>query len=162
MMLETLKESSSSQKSQLNILLVLPKFFLIISVILLMWIVIVLSGVSVLELDSDWAGLTLSSWLIVISVLFGAFIIIDMLMYLSPSLFTKGEIQEFVSTDSTAEYLDGKKVFEYTFPEDKTGGIFSKTYVKIDENTLVRIRNQMIPAEFLWPEEINEKNEKEE
>ena len=164
-MLITMNESYSSQKQTLNPLLILPKLFLIISIVLLMWIVIVLSGVSVLELDPDWAGLSLGSWLLVISILFGAFIIIDILMYLSPKLFTKQNIQEFTTPDSSNEYLDGKKVYEYTFPNNEKGGIFSKTYVKIDDNSLLRIRNQMIPAESLWPEETkenNEENEKEE
>jgi len=71
------------------------------------------------------------------------------------------DIQEFTSTDQSVEYLDGKKVYEYTFPKNKKGGIFSKTYVQIDNNTLLRIRNQMIPSESLWPEESNDKNENE-
>jgi len=74
-MLITMNESPSSQKKPINLLLILPKLFLIISIVLLMWIVIVLSGVSLLELEPDWAGLSLSSWLIVISGLFGVFII---------------------------------------------------------------------------------------
>ncbi|MBS3748494.1 MAG: hypothetical protein KGY67_02205 [Candidatus Thermoplasmatota archaeon] len=160
-MLITMDESYQSQKQTLNPLLILPKLFLIISIVLLMWIVIVLSGVSVLELDPDWAGLSLSSWLLVISILFGAFIIIDILMYVSPQLFTKQNIQKFTTADSSTEYLDGKKVYEYTFPKNRKGGIFSKTYVQIDSNSLVRIRNQMIPAEKLWPEEKQENNENE-
>lgn len=160
-MMIPMNESASSQKKPINLLLILPKLFLIISIVLLMWIVIVLSGVSILELDPDWAGLSLSSWLIVISVLFGVFIIIDILMYVSPSLFTKQDIKEFTSTDESVEYLDGRKVYEYTFPKNKKGGIFSKTYVQVDNNTLLRIRNQMIPSESLWPEESNDKNENE-
>jgi len=119
-MLITMNESSSSEKKPINLLLILPKLFLIISIVLLMWIVIVLSGISILELDPTWAGLSLSTWLIVISVLFGVFIIIDILMYISPSLFTKQDIQEFTSTDQSVEYLDGKKVYEYTFPKKPT------------------------------------------
>jgi hypothetical protein len=161
-MLATLKKSPSPNKPSMNILIILPKLFLIISVILLMWMVILLSGVSILEFDPDWAGLSLSVWLIVISVLFGAFILIDMVMYVKPSVFAKGDIQEFIDTGSADDYLDGKKVYEYTFPSGKKGGIFSKTYVQIDENTLIRIRNQMIPAELLWPDESDENKKEEE
>ena len=123
-----------------------------------MWIVIVLSAVSLLDFDPDWTGLSLSLWLLVISVLFGIFIIIDILMYSSPSLFVKGDIQEF-SANLSDEYLDGMKVFQYTFPKNRTGGIFSKTYVKIDGSNLLRIRNQMITAESLWPENRKEETE---
>jgi hypothetical protein len=158
MMLVTLKKSSSSQKTPINPLLILPKLFLIISIILIMWIVIVLSGVSILDFEPDWAGLSVSLWLLVISLLFAVFIIIDILMYVSPSLFVKGNIQDF-SIDDSEEYLDGMKVVQYTFPRNESGGIFSKTYIKLNDNTLLRIRNQMIPAESLWPEEYNEKEE---
>ena len=155
-----MKKSSSSPKKPMNIFLILPKLFLVICVLLLMWIVIVISGISVLEFDPDWAGLSLSTWLLIISILFGAFIIIDILMYVSPSLFTKGTIQEFVSSEPAGEYLDGKIVYEYTYPEHKKGGIFSKTYIKINDSTLLRVRNQIIPAEMLWPETEKKKKDK--
>lgn len=155
-----MKKTSSSSKSPINLLYILPKVFLIISVLLLMWIVILISGVSYLEFDPDWAGISISNWLILVSVLFGAFIIIDIVMYVSPSLFVKGEIQEFVSSESQAEFLDGMKVYEYTFPKDNHGGVYSKTYVKIDDSFLLRVRNQMIPAEILWPDK-KKKNEQE-
>ena len=158
-MLIAMKNSSSSSNKSLNILILLPKLFLIISVLLLMWIVILISGVSYLELDPDWAGISISTWLLVISVLFAVFIVIDIIMYMSPTIFIKGEIQEFVSTEpSSDEYLDGMKVYEYTYPKQKKGGLFSKTYIKVDNSTLIRVRNQMIPADLLWPNKAKEKD----
>ena len=157
-----MKNSSSSHQKSLNILIILPKLFLIISVLLLMWIVILISGVSYLELDPDWAGISISIWLLVISVLFGAFIVIDILMYMSPTIFMKGEMQEFIPTEPSSEYLDGMKVYEYTYPRLKKGGLFSKTYVKVDDSTLIRVRNQMIPAEVLWSNKTKEKDNDEE
>jgi hypothetical protein len=158
-----MKNSSSSPQKSLNILIILPKLFLIISVLLLLWIVILISGVSYLELDPDWAGISISIWLLVISVLFGAFIVIDILMYMSPTIFMKGEMQEFIPIEPSSEYLDGMKVYEYTYPRRIKGGLFSKTYVKVDDSTLIRVRNQMIPAEVLWSNKTKEKdNDKEE
>lgn len=157
-----MKNSSSSQKQPINIFLILPKLFLIITIVLLMWIVIVMSGVSFLELDADWAGLSLSSWLLVISVLFAAFIIIDILMYVSPNLFIKGDLEKFTSAEPVSEYMDGMKVFEYTYPKQKKAGVFSKTYIKINESVLLRIRNEIIPAERLWPKIETNSEEKEE
>ena len=151
-----MNKSSSSSKKSINILIILPKLFLIISVLLLMWIVILISGVSYLELDPDWAGISISTWLLIISVLFGVFIIIDIVMYMSPTIFMKGEFQEFISTEPSSEYLDGMKVYEYTYPKEKKGGLFSKTYIKVDDSTLIRVRNQMIPAEVLWPNKVKE------
>ena len=81
-------------------------------------------------------------------------------MYISPALFVKGEIQEFVSSETNAEYLDGKKVYEYTFPKNNRGGVYSKTYVKIDDSFLLRVRNQMISAEILWPDKKRKMNNK--
>jgi hypothetical protein len=124
-----------------------------------MWIVILISGVSYLELDPDWAGISVSIWLVIISALFGLFIIIDILMYMSPTTFLKGEIQEFIATEpSSDEYLDGMRVYQYTYPKEKKGGLFSKTYIKVDDSTLIRVRNQMIPADDLWPNKIKEKS----
>lgn len=155
-----MEKSSSSSKKPVNILLILPKLFLMISILLLMWIVILLSGISVLDFEPDWAGLSLSTWLLVISGLFAAFIVIDIVMYVSPHLFVKGGVEEFISSKPSYEYMDGMKVYEYTYPEDENGGIFSKTYIKINDSTLLRVRNQILAADALWPKKKKNKEEK--
>jgi hypothetical protein len=49
-------------------------------------------------------------------------------------------------------YLRGKKLHVYTLPEGSKGGVFSKTYVKIDEENILTLRYQMIMPEELWGE----------
>jgi hypothetical protein len=48
------------------------------------------------------------------------------------------------------DYIHGKRLYIYTNPSDSKGGIYSKTYIKIDENNVLRIRNLMIPPDELW------------
>jgi preprotein translocase subunit YajC len=52
--------------------------------------------------------------------------------------------------NSIEENVDGKKVIAFTNPEDAQGGIFSKTYIKIDDTYVLRLRELMIPPEDLW------------
>ena len=40
------------------------------------------------------------------------------------------------------------------------GGIFSKTYIHINDKTILRLRTLMIPPEDLWGEKKNEDKSK--
>jgi hypothetical protein len=47
-------------------------------------------------------------------------------------------------------YIQGKQVHNYTVPLDAKGGIFSKTFILIDEDSILNVRYQMIPSDDLW------------
>jgi hypothetical protein len=70
------------------------------------------------------------------------------------------ESNEFIQPTQTQlpDYRDGKPVFQFTYPIDAKGGIFSKTYLQIDDGFVLRIRSQMFTAEELWPSKDNEDN----
>ena len=134
-------------------LLMLPKLFLIITVIFIMLIIIILGVPFFGEFEPDWAGLSPSLWLTMISILIGMFIVIDIILYATPRFFTIqtiNESEELLVEFPEVEQRDGKQVYDYTYPVGAKGGIFSKTYIKIGEDALVRIRNQMITKEEIW------------
>ncbi len=144
--------SESTQSSNIfRTLILLPKLFLILTVVFIMWIVILISGPLFGVLDPDWAGLSSSLWVLLISVLIGAFIVIDIILYATP-IINKEEI--LISSMQPVEFPEiekrnGKTVYEYTHPSGTHGGVFSKTYLQIDDQTVIRIRNQMIKKEQL-------------
>jgi len=133
--------------------ILLPKLFLILTIIFLMWIVIVASGSMILGLDSSWAGLSLGLWAILVSVLIGIFIVLDIVFLINPKL-GMASTDEFIrpSESNLPEYRDGKRVYEFTFPNKAKGGLFSKTYLQVDDSFLLRVRNQMFDAGELWPD----------
>ena len=45
---------------------------------------------------------------------------------------------------------EGKQLCIYTHPELSKGGIFSKTYISLDDKNLLKVRILMIPPEDLW------------
>ena len=103
--------------------------------------------------DPDWTGISPSLWLILISILIGAFIVIDIILYITPQFFVKDPIstqQMNLVEFPEIEERHGKKVYEYTYPVGSKGGIFSKTYIQIGEYTLLRIRNQILQKEQIW------------
>jgi hypothetical protein len=134
-----------------SFVVILPKLFLILAVVFSMWIVLVLSGQMFLEYSSTWAGLSLSFWLLLISVLFGAFIVIDIIIYAHPRLLIPSDnLSVNQPMSSSVEIKDGKHIYELTFPKNVKGGLFSKTYISIDEENVVRLRHQIISYEQLW------------
>lgn len=146
------KHDSKKQSSKGdNIFILLPKLFLILTIVFIMWVIILVSGPLVGVLDPDWTGISASFWLLLISVLIGAFIVIDIVLYASPvlkqeAIASSGKYLEFPEV----EHKKGKQVFEFTYPSGSKGGVFSKTYVSIDDGSVVRIRNQMIKKEEIW------------
>ena len=147
--------TNESKRKSSNIshsLVLLPKLFLIITVVFIMWIVILLSGPLFGVLEPDWAGLSSSLWMILISVLIGAFIVIDIILYATPLISKEKQmnVQMEPVEFPEIEKRNGKTVYEYTYPNGIKGGVFSKTYVVIDDRTVIRIRNKMIPKEKIW------------
>jgi len=143
--------NTKQSKFKIKDLLLLPKLFLVITVVLIMWIVIVLSGPMFGVFEPDWAGLSPSLWLLMVSVFIGIFIVIDIILYATPRFFVDQSIVEFGTVElPEIENRNGKQVHEFTFPVGVKGGVFSKTYVQIEQNKILRIRNLMIKKEDIW------------
>ena len=143
------KQSRARKKD----LLLLPKLFLVITVVLIMWIVVLLSGPLFGIFEPGWTGLSPALWSLIVSILIGIFIIIDIVLYATPRFFM-GHLTDAPSFQSIEfpeiEQRDGKQIYEFTYPVSAKGGVFSKTYVQIGENAVLRIRNQMIKKEEIW------------
>ena len=146
-------EKKNISESSMKKYIVLPKLFLILTVIFIMWIVVLLSGPLFGVFDPHWTGLSPSLWMILISILIAVFIIIDIILYATPHFFISGSYYD-LSYDPVEfpeiEQRNGKQVYEYTYPVGAKGGVFSKTYIQIDDQTVVRVRNQMISKEKIW------------
>lgn len=125
----------------------LTKFFLFLSMILIICVIVVFVGITSFGYGHNWAGVGLEGWLIAACVMFGLFIIFELFFYSHYSS-VKDKIKELETPKP--EFVNGKRVYVYTDPKEKEGGIFSKTFVEIDENTLLRLRTLMIPPEDLW------------
>jgi hypothetical protein len=124
----------------------LSKLFIFLSLFLLIWIIILFIGI-VFEYGHTWAALSFNGWILFVSILFVIFIILELVFYFHfSSVFEKRIKLE----KPKPEFINGKKVYIFTYPEGMDGGIFSKTYIQIDENTVLRLRNLMIPPEDLW------------
>jgi len=148
-------DADSMERSTISVkqILMLPKLFVILTVIFAMWIVIVLGGPIFGVFEPNWTGISPSLWMILISILIGAFIVIDIVLYATPKFFSQSEEMEKsinLVEFPEVEQRDGKQVYEFTYPVGSKGGVFSKTYVKINEGAIVRIRNQMINKEEIW------------
>jgi len=130
-----------------NNYLILTKLFLFITFLAIICVVVVFAGVSSLGYSHDWALLGVEGWLITVSILFVIFIILELFFYSHLSSIKDKRVE--LETPKP-EFIDGRRVYVFTNPQDKEGGIFSKTYIKIDEHSVLRLRSLMIPPEDLW------------
>lgn len=136
------------EEKQKSKLLKATKIFFIITVLYSCWITLVILGTYFLRLGYNWAGLSLEQWILSAIALIGLILIIEILLifqYLLPRM--KRQRPE---KPKRKEFIQGKRVYRYTIPSEAKGGLFSKTYVLIDENRVLNLRYQMIPPNDLW------------
>lgn len=133
----------------------LSKLFILLTVLLVSWVVIVIFSVYILRYGYNWALLPLNDWILLVSILFLIFIVLELIFYFHYSS-VKNKIVELEKPKP--EFINGKRVHVYTYPEGVEGGIFSKTYVGIDEHNVLRLRTLMVPPDELWSQKTSEQN----
>ncbi len=123
------------------------RLFLIITILLIFLIVISAIGIIFLGLGTNWILFGFEGWMVGLSLLIVLFILLEIIFYLHFSLLRK-KIQKLGKPKP--EFIDGKKVIEISFPRGTDGGIYSKTYIEIDNQSVLRLKNLMIPPDELW------------
>ena len=146
-MFKTQKKTDSTNNTIGVIYPKLSKLFLITSIIFIIWILFVAMGAFILEMGPNWAFLNLENWIIVWCVLTVIFIILGVIFCFQYT----SKIDKKLELDKPEpEVLHDKRVYVYTYPTGAEGGIFSKTYISIDENNVLRLRGLMISQQKLW------------
>ena len=125
----------------------LSLIILIIAVIYLIWTVINIISVYSFGFDYNWAGPSLDQWILSSIALFSICIVLVLLFILHQHM-TK--LKRIEREKPKPLLFKGKRLYIFTQPKGSKGGIFSKTYIKIDENKVLSLRFQMIPPKDLW------------
>jgi uncharacterized sodium:solute symporter family permease YidK len=122
----------------------LIKLFFILMILVIILVLIVYSGIAVFGQWYNWALIPLQDWLIIACIIIGIFIFLEIIFYLHFSTLRDKRVD---LEKIKPEFIDSKRVFIYTFPNGVEGGIFSKTYIKIDNYNVLRLRTLIIPPE---------------
>ena len=120
--------------------------FLIITVLLIILIVLSAIGIIFLGLGTNWILISFEDWMVGLSVLLGIFILLEIILFIHYSLVRRKRLKIEKPTD---EFIEGKKVYDITVPKDTDGGVYSKTYIEIDNYGILRLKYLMIPPEEL-------------
>jgi hypothetical protein len=113
-----------------------------------LWIALLIIGAFYLELGNKWAVLTTEQWILIGIFIIAVIIGLEMILLLHYSLSKRRYLQP--EHPPQPVYLQGKQVYSYTVPVDAKGGIFSKTYIMIDQTRVLNLRYQMILPNELW------------
>jgi len=123
------------------------KIFLLITVLFSIWILFVALTNIILKFEPAWALFTLDIWIYVWCLIVGFFILLELIFFFHYSSVRKKRLEQ---EKPKPEFIDGKRLYVYTYPKGSEGGIFSKTYIKIDDNSILRLRTIMIQPSELW------------
>jgi hypothetical protein len=120
------------------------KYFLIITLLLVLLLIISAVGIIFLGLGTNWFLFNFEGWILGGSIIIGLFIILEILFFLH-ILLIRRKMSKLGKPKT--EYIDGKKIIDITFPKGTDGGVYSKTYIEIDNNNILRLKNLMIPPD---------------
>lgn len=142
------KKNKSEEKSNypINTFKIISRLFIFLSIVFILWIIIVASGIIINDMGSNWAYLTLENWVLLSVVIIIFFALIEIIYYLY-TIYYSDKIIEFEEVEP--ETIHGKKVYIYTNPKNAKGGVFSKTYIQINNESILKFRNQIIPPDKL-------------
>jgi hypothetical protein len=119
-----------------------------IAIIVTLWISLVIIGIYFFGRANNWAGLSMDHWVLVGISLIILFIIITIVTNILPIFKAR---QKIYREKQKPIFYQGKRLHEYTFPPHSEGGIFSRTYISIDDKNILNFRYQMISSDQLWP-----------
>jgi hypothetical protein len=123
------------------------KVFLVITVLFIIWVILIALRIYLFELDYNWALLSLNNWVYACCLLIGFFIILEAFFYFHYNI---ARDKRLIQKKPKPQFYRGKRLYLYTPPKDIEGGIYSKTYIKIDEKSVLRLRTLMVPPGALW------------
>ena len=122
------------------------KIMIILAVIYSLWITFLIMGVYFLGIYK-LAFLTMDQWIISGIILLGVFVGLNVIFILHHYMVKRKRIE---SEKPKPLSFKGKKLHIYTLPTNSKGGIYSKTFVKIDGDNILNFRIQMISPYELW------------
>ncbi len=123
------------------------KIIVLLAVIYFIWTVFHIMSVYFLRFSNKWAALTMDQWILSSIIFFSICIGLVLLFVLHHYIIKKRRIE---SEKPKPVFYKGKRLYIHTLPDRSKGGIFSKTFVKIDDGTTLSLRFQMIPPINLW------------
>ncbi len=133
---------NKDEESLKNLYLKFSKIILLLVIIYSIWIAIIITGVYFIGSGNKWAVLTMDQWIISSVVLFSIFVVLEVLFFIHYFIVKRKRIE---SEKPKTLFYKGKKLYVFTLPIGSKGGIYSKTYINIDDANVLNLRYQMIP-----------------
>ena len=124
----------------------LSKLMVLLAVIYSIWIAIIIIGVYFFGIYK-LAVLTMDQWILSGIGLVAIFVFFNALFIIHYYLIKR---KKQVPKKPQQMIYKGKKLHIFTLPQNSRGGIFTKTFITIDENTVLNLRFQMIQPKELW------------
>jgi len=134
------------EEKQKQRLVTASKILFLCTIIYSLWIAFLIMSVYFLQFENKWAVLTIEQWILSAIVFISIAIGLEIIFLLYYILSRK----KHIPPEKQLIFLEGKQVHNYTIPGNAKGGIFSKTYILIDEERILNLRYQMIPPKDLW------------
>ena len=135
--------------------LLLTKIVFVLGMIVVLWAGLVFSGILFWGYSYDWAGFNLDTWLLIDSIILSILIITELALYFRYSNIEEKKIE---IEKPKPEFINGRKVHAFTYPKGVDGGVFSKTYVELDEHNVLRLRALMVHPNELWGNTTEQKD----
>ena len=131
---------------------------LVFAIVFTVWTIVVIVSVFSMGASIRWAELSPTEWVAANIIVVAIFLFVNLILYgryrikvgIQPGE-TRDKRRRLRKEAPTPEMIKGHQVYTLTLPNGAKGGIFSKTFIPIDETRVLQLRYQMIPPTMLWP-----------
>lgn len=111
------------------------------------WVLFVIISIYYFGMGYRWSLLSMDEWIYSGCAVIGFFFVVELVIYLHYRSRTKTYKKE---EKTPAFSFQGKPTHIFTYPLNTKGGMFSKTYIPLDNNTLLLVRAQILSPQELW------------
>ncbi len=119
----------------------------LLAIIFIIWIAILIGSIYYLGYGYKYAGLTMNQWIISITGIISFFVIVELIFIIHYHHIKQRATPKI---HPKQRYFKGKRLHRYSLPSDAKGGLFSNTYVVIDDRNILNLRYQVLAPEKLW------------
>jgi len=134
---------------------------LVVAILFTIWTLAVIFAVFSLQLAGRWTLISPTYWVLADITIVALFLVVDALIFsryrakTHPSRPKAARVKKArkakAQKEPASQMMKGRAVYTVTLPIGAKGGIFSKTFVAIDDSRVLQLRYQMIPPTSLWP-----------
>ncbi|MEM0493270.1 MAG: hypothetical protein QXS02_04900 [Candidatus Thermoplasmatota archaeon] len=141
------KHTPKPERNIVNLYSNLMRISLIIILLYTLWAIFVITSIYYLNLGYRWSILSMEEWFIIGCILYALTLVLEIICIIRITRLHEHKKTEVKNNTPTTlaekKTIQDKTIWVYTYPEGAKGGVFSRTYIPLDDDSYLQLRIQL-------------------